>query len=662
MQYPFPSSSILINPVWNTTFDGGNLDFGHAIWGKGQDIYTCGTSNSSASNSWDLLLVKWTNNGTQVWNRTWGGSDNEEGYAVCGDENGTFIYTCGYTSSFGDTTGDLLLIKWNANGTQIWNNTWGGSQPDCGFAVCVNGSEIYTSGQSRSFGEITGECILHKWASNGTLLWNQTWGDTMEDYTYSIVCDGPFIFTGGILNNSAMVARWDAAGNQAWCRTTGTCGIFTSSVRAMWLNDSILYTCGSNYTNIVGALRTMLFVKWDTLTGNPIWIRNWYEDFSYGGSNVWGSGSYIYTSGNADNSTFSSTGKQQATFVEWNADGSSRIHFLGTGSGTENSLAGWNDGLYIYTCGNTGTYENNSYDLFLKKWDMDVLRDRDPFADFFVNQTTVAKGSVVNFTFTGTPGNGLASYAWNFGDGTSNSTLCNTTHRYLVAGRYSVTLTVIDEDNDVSIAYKGNLITVTSYPIVPMTDVGPIVTSVLLIIAIGIVGILSYNKRDWIIATARKQAKKLGGKYDITNLNSKQLARVVVVNDGATLDSEHKVTASMSCDNHGGFFFGVGHICRKCGAQYCAKCYSVMIEHKEPCIKCRHPLEGAMVLNPGEIDHHGSEEWVLFSEEILQKISGLEIDDSDRDVLMRLLVDVKPDDRTAYLDGIFAANVEPDED
>ncbi|MHA1698954.1 MAG: hypothetical protein ACTSWN_08965, partial [Promethearchaeota archaeon] len=80
----------------------------------------------------------------QPWNRTWGGSDGDYGYSVWGD--GSYIYTCGYTYSFGAGSADLLLVKWDPDGNQVWNRTWGGSSSDYGRSGWGDGSYRYGGG------------------------------------------------------------------------------------------------------------------------------------------------------------------------------------------------------------------------------------------------------------------------------------------------------------------------------------------------------------------------------------------------------------------------------------------------------------------------------------------------------------------------------------
>jgi len=70
----------------------------------------------------------------EEWNRTFGGSNYDYGYAVQQTTDGGYIIT-GYTQSFGIDSPDVWLVKTAANGTAEWSRTFGGSWYDSGYAV-----------------------------------------------------------------------------------------------------------------------------------------------------------------------------------------------------------------------------------------------------------------------------------------------------------------------------------------------------------------------------------------------------------------------------------------------------------------------------------------------------------------------------------------------
>jgi len=86
-----------------------------------------------------------------------------------------------------------------------------------------------------------------------------------------------------------------------------------------------------------------------------------------------------------------------------------------------------------------------------------VAADILPDATFSANVTSILAGNDVLFTHSGSNGNAPATYQWDFGDLTANSTDENPVHTYTVAGNYTVTLTIYDADAD------GDTLTLVDY-------------------------------------------------------------------------------------------------------------------------------------------------------------------------------------------------------
>ncbi|MHA1681184.1 MAG: PKD domain-containing protein [Promethearchaeota archaeon] len=100
-----------------------------------------------------------------------------------------------------------------------------------------------------------------------------------------------------------------------------------------------------------------------------------------------------------------------------------------------------------------------------------------PIADFYANVTLLTTGGNVLFTFNGSLGNAPATLEWDFGDGSANSSLQNPTHQYVVSNNYSVTLTVIDNDNETSVVVLTDYIQVVP-DLLPVADFSTNVTIV----------------------------------------------------------------------------------------------------------------------------------------------------------------------------------------
>ncbi len=85
--------------------------------------------------------------------------------------------------------------------------------------------------------------------------------------------------------------------------------------------------------------------------------------------------------------------------------------------------------------------------------------DLQPVADFTCDDSSVVTNQGVQFTFTGSHGNGATSYLWTFGDGIT-STEANPVHAYTSVGTFDVSLTVEDINGNSSYEMKLSLITV----------------------------------------------------------------------------------------------------------------------------------------------------------------------------------------------------------
>ena len=108
------------NQEWIQSIGGSSYDnIANSVQQTTDDGYIVAGSTSSFGNgSNDVWLIKTDGEGNEVWDRTFGGSGYDYAYSVQQTSDGGYIVT-GYTSSFGNGANDFWIIKTNSDGYTI---------------------------------------------------------------------------------------------------------------------------------------------------------------------------------------------------------------------------------------------------------------------------------------------------------------------------------------------------------------------------------------------------------------------------------------------------------------------------------------------------------------------------------------------------------------
>ena len=270
--------------LWNTTWGGSNNDFGQGITVDSTgNIYCSGRTNSFGEGNFDFALVKYDSEGNKLWNTTWGGSDNDYGQDLMVGTSGN-IYYVGYTYSYGSDSADVALVKFASNGTKLWNITWGGSDVDYGMGIDIDASGfIYCSGNTRSFGNGESDMLLIKFDPNGTKLWNTTWGGAEIEYGYHLTADsGGFIYCAGSTasfgagDEDLALVKFSSNGVKIWNNSWG--GINEDRGYGVALDTTGSVYCSGHTLSFGAGGEDMALVKFEA-DGTKLWNTTW------GGSN-----------------------------------------------------------------------------------------------------------------------------------------------------------------------------------------------------------------------------------------------------------------------------------------------------------------------------------------------------------------------------------------
>jgi len=217
------------NKLWNKTFFESNWDCAYSIiQTKDEGYVISGYTWSKGAGKADAWVIKLNNKGNMVWNKTFGGSENDEAHSIIQTKDGYYIIV-GATQSKGAGEWDTWIIKLDEQGNMEWDKTFGGSDDDCAYSIIQTKDEGYAiSGYTRSKGAGKADAWVIKLNNKGNMVWNKTFGGYDNDIARSIIQteDGDYVIVGetqskGAGEWDAWIIKLDEQGNIEWDKTIG---------------------------------------------------------------------------------------------------------------------------------------------------------------------------------------------------------------------------------------------------------------------------------------------------------------------------------------------------------------------------------------------------------------------------------------------------------
>ena len=240
-------------------------------------LYVVGTTESAGEGAGDILLLKIDELGKELFRKTYGGIGAEEGEGVItlADNN---LLIIGSTESFGAEK-EIWLIKVDANGKEIWSRTFGGPAYDAPFdAIEHSNGEISVLGSSTSFGTGDLDILYVRFSALGDVLFHKVYGGAKTDGGADIIetKDGNlmmFCYTAsqGAGDRDFLLLKTNQQGDSLWSKTYGGADYEESQTMRL-LDDGGYLLCGHSAST--DPIHNMYAIRLNE-DGSVLWEKNY---------------------------------------------------------------------------------------------------------------------------------------------------------------------------------------------------------------------------------------------------------------------------------------------------------------------------------------------------------------------------------------------------
>jgi len=154
------------------------------LTGEGQFLIAGRTNSKGAGNS-DAWVLKINEQGKLLWDRTYGGIENDGAYSIVESTDGGYVI-CGYTYSKSNGRDDGWVFKIDKNGKVLWEKTFGNNGSDrLNTIIGADGGGYagvgFTDREHCALCSEEGYIWIIKITENGELIWENKIGGSSYD-------------------------------------------------------------------------------------------------------------------------------------------------------------------------------------------------------------------------------------------------------------------------------------------------------------------------------------------------------------------------------------------------------------------------------------------------------------------------------------------------
>jgi hypothetical protein len=192
-----------------------------------EHLFLLGWTKNTNSGNKDIHLIKTDYDGKLIWERKYGGMQDDFANDIIALANGDYLIT-GATTSYGEGSSDIYLIWIDPQGNVLKEVYHGDIDQDGGSKIIELADEdLMLFGYTSNYGAISRDYYLLKMTSTGDSLWSKRYGgdDYEEAQAFAQTSQGDFVLNGHSASTDPIHDMYgvkaDVNGNLKWEKNFG---------------------------------------------------------------------------------------------------------------------------------------------------------------------------------------------------------------------------------------------------------------------------------------------------------------------------------------------------------------------------------------------------------------------------------------------------------
>ena len=260
--------------LWNKVFDEGVMEHAYSIIQTPDNGFLIVGDINMPGEDFDIYLLKISAAGKFIWSKTYGDPDAFDlGRDIVPSADGGYVII-GKTKGTDSGEDDVIVVKVDEDGNEIWTKTYGGDLDDSGNAI-INFENGYAFvGNTENSEGANSDIVLSHIDNTGAEVWTRTISTDLAEEGRDLVAtnDGGIAIVGYQgFNSDILISKYNASGDSLWTTLIDAFGMGDEGNAIIELNNGDLVITGQTEVSLSNV--DILIAKVNA-SGEDVWFTH----------------------------------------------------------------------------------------------------------------------------------------------------------------------------------------------------------------------------------------------------------------------------------------------------------------------------------------------------------------------------------------------------